>query len=61
MLEMNTEFVEVKDIVSRYETLKATNAELIKRAREAQEETELNKQEFSVFSEVLDCFTVGRE
>lgn len=52
MLELNEEYVEVKDIVARYDTLRATNAELIKRAQQAQEQTEENKQEFAAFLEL---------
>ncbi|KAJ3138758.1 Cilia- and flagella-associated protein 73 [Physocladia obscura] len=42
-LETTEEFGEVKDIISRFDTLAATNQELIDRAREAQEKTERNR------------------
>ncbi|KAJ3199347.1 Cilia- and flagella-associated protein 73 [Dinochytrium kinnereticum] len=46
VLETVEEFGEVKDIISRYDTLSATNAELIDRAREAQERTERDRLAF---------------
>ncbi|KAI9329736.1 hypothetical protein BDR26DRAFT_909372 [Obelidium mucronatum] len=43
VLETTEEFGEVKDIISRFDTLAATNQELIDRAREAQERTERDR------------------
>ncbi|KAJ3262259.1 Cilia- and flagella-associated protein 73 [Boothiomyces macroporosus] len=53
LLEGNNEFVEVKDIISRYDTLSETNHELIERARAAQEKTEQDRLAFIAASEVL--------
>ncbi|KAJ3115343.1 Cilia- and flagella-associated protein 73 [Phlyctochytrium bullatum] len=46
VLESVEEFGEVKDIIARFDTLSATNAELIERAREAQEKTERDRLAF---------------
>ncbi|KAJ3048948.1 Cilia- and flagella-associated protein 73 [Rhizophlyctis rosea] len=43
VLESVEEFGEVKDIIARFDTLAATNAELMERAREAQEKTERDR------------------
>ncbi|KAJ3242025.1 Cilia- and flagella-associated protein 73 [Chytriomyces hyalinus] len=43
VLESVEEFGEVKDIISRFDTLAATNQELIDRAREAQDRTEKDR------------------
>ncbi|KAI8801735.1 hypothetical protein BJ742DRAFT_749399 [Cladochytrium replicatum] len=51
VLETTDEFGEVKDILSRYDTLSATNAELIERARNAQERTERDRLIFMHSSE----------
>ncbi|KAL2912077.1 hypothetical protein HK105_208429 [Polyrhizophydium stewartii] len=51
VLESGDEFAEIKDIISRYDTLSATNAELIERARNAQERTEKDRQAFLASSE----------
>ncbi|XJO77382.1 hypothetical protein BDV3_001970 [Batrachochytrium dendrobatidis] len=51
VLENGDEFAEIKDIISRFDTLSATNTELIDRARAAQEKTEKDRQDFLAFSE----------
>eukprot|EP00842_Homolaphlyctis_polyrhiza_P004954 jgi/Hompol1/545/HPOL_004240-RA len=51
VLESGDEFAEIKDIISRFDTLSATNAELIERARNAQERTERDRQAFLASSE----------
>ncbi|KAJ3414084.1 Cilia- and flagella-associated protein 73 [Chytridiales sp. JEL 0842] len=43
VLESVEDFGEVKDILSRYDTLAATNQELLERAREAQEKSERDR------------------
>jgi hypothetical protein len=40
VLEQNGDFAEIKDVISRYDTLAATNSELMERSRVAQEKTE---------------------
>ncbi|KAJ3304228.1 Cilia- and flagella-associated protein 73 [Kappamyces sp. JEL0829] len=60
LLENNSEYVEVKDIISRFDTLAATNAELLERSRQAQEKTESDRQAFTISSEeknnmILNC------
>ena len=52
LLENNSEYVEVKDIISRFDTLAATNAELLDRSRIAQEKTESDRQSFAITLEV---------
>jgi hypothetical protein len=49
---LENEFVEVKDIIARHDTLAATNAELLERSRKAQERTEADRQAFAISSEV---------
>ncbi|KAJ3191374.1 Cilia- and flagella-associated protein 73 [Irineochytrium annulatum] len=51
VLESVEEFGEVKDIIARYDTLSATNAELLERAREAQERTEKDRLSFVTSTE----------
>ncbi|KAJ1525593.1 Cilia- and flagella-associated protein 73 [Nowakowskiella sp. JEL0078] len=51
VLENTDEFGETKDILSRYDTLAATNLELIDRAREAQERTERDRIAFMISTE----------
>lgn len=51
VLENADEFAEIKDIISRYDTLSATNGELIVRARNAQDLTEKERQAFLASSE----------
>ncbi|KNC98287.1 uncharacterized protein SPPG_09394 [Spizellomyces punctatus DAOM BR117] len=46
VLENVEEFGEVKDIIGRFDTLAATNAELLDRAREAQDRTEKDRMAF---------------
>ena len=53
LIEGSNEFVEVKDIISRFDTLSATNQELIDRARSAQEKTENDRIQFLATTEVL--------
>jgi hypothetical protein len=57
ILESTTEYLEIRDILSRYDTLAATNAELIDRARIAQEKTEADRMAFLVATEVSLCNT----
>lgn len=45
----------MKDILSRYDTLAATNAELLERSREAQERAEKDRLEFTANTEVNNC------
>ena len=52
VLESVEEFGEVKDIIARFDTLAATNAELMERAREAQEKTERDRAVFLHETEV---------
>ncbi|KAI9203153.1 uncharacterized protein BJ171DRAFT_425735 [Polychytrium aggregatum] len=51
VLENTDDFGEVKDILARFDTLCATNGELIDRAREAQERTERDRLQFSLSTE----------
>ncbi|KAJ3125373.1 Cilia- and flagella-associated protein 73 [Nowakowskiella sp. JEL0407] len=51
VLESTDEFGETKDILSRYDTLAATNIELIERARDAQERTERDRIAFTQSTE----------
>ncbi|KAI9095857.1 hypothetical protein DFS34DRAFT_581995 [Phlyctochytrium arcticum] len=46
VLENVEEFGEVKDIIGRFDTLAATNAELLERAREASDRTEHDRMSF---------------
>ncbi|KAJ3107718.1 Cilia- and flagella-associated protein 73 [Phlyctochytrium planicorne] len=46
VLETVEEFGEVKDIIARFDTLAATNSELIERAKEAQDKTERDRLAF---------------
>lgn len=60
LLENNSEYVEVKDIISRFDTLSATNSELLDRSRSAQERTEQDRQSFAITLEeknnmILNC------
>ncbi|TPX70847.1 hypothetical protein SpCBS45565_g01435 [Spizellomyces sp. 'palustris'] len=52
VLENVEEFGEVKDIIGRFDTLAATNAELLDRAREAQDKTEKDRMAFLHSTEV---------
>lgn len=52
VLEHGEEFSEIKDLITRYDTLAATNAELVERALMAQEKTEEFRQHFANSSEV---------
>lgn len=52
VLETVGEFGEIKDLISRYDTLSATNGELIERARTAQEKTESSRLVYVQSSEV---------
>lgn len=47
VLEKSEEFGELKDIISRFDTLSATNHELLVRSREAQDLTERSRLEFA--------------
>ncbi|KAI8901657.1 hypothetical protein BC833DRAFT_576763 [Globomyces pollinis-pini] len=51
LLENSDEFDEVKDITLRYDTLAATNAELLERSRSVQEKTENDHKAFLANSE----------
>jgi predicted RNase H-like nuclease (RuvC/YqgF family) len=51
VLESVEDFGEVKDIISRFDTLAATNQELLDRAREAQEKTEKDRIHFLTTTE----------
>jgi ribosomal protein RSM22 (predicted rRNA methylase) len=53
LLEGSTEYAEVKDIISRYDTLSAANQELLDRARAAQEKTESDRVAFAIATEVF--------
>jgi hypothetical protein len=55
IIEKNSEYQEMKDILSRYDTLAATNAELLERSREAQERAEKDRLEFTANTEVNNC------
>lgn len=52
VLEGGSEFAEIRDIISRYDTLAATNAELVERARTAQEKTEMARIKYLASTEV---------
>jgi uncharacterized membrane-anchored protein YhcB (DUF1043 family) len=52
VLEHGEEFSEIKDLITRHDTLAATNAELVERALMAQEKTEELRQHFATSSEV---------
>lgn len=52
LLESPSDFVEVKDIIARYDTLAATNGELIERARQAQDKMEQDRLAFLAAQEV---------
>ncbi|KAI8919546.1 hypothetical protein BC831DRAFT_481471 [Entophlyctis helioformis] len=60
VLESGDEFAEIKDIISRYDTLSATNGELIERARNAQEKTEKDRQAFLASSEEKNNVILNR-
>ncbi|KXS11341.1 hypothetical protein M427DRAFT_115025 [Gonapodya prolifera JEL478] len=47
ILETTDEFGEIKDVIARFDTLAATNAELVERARVAQEKNEAVRGEFA--------------
>jgi hypothetical protein len=47
------EFGEIKDIIARFDTLAATNNELIERSRLAQERTESDRMAFTKSVEVI--------
>lgn len=49
----NSQFIEIKDILTRYDTLAASNAELLSRSTASQDSIEKCKQELSESSEVL--------
>ncbi|KAJ3342484.1 Cilia- and flagella-associated protein 73 [Gonapodya sp. JEL0774] len=51
ILETTDEFGEIKDIIARYDTLSATNLELLERARMAQERNEKLRLEFAKATE----------
>ncbi len=51
-LSNGEEFGEVKDIIARYDTLSATNQELIERAHDAQDKTEEERLAFTKAIEV---------
>ena len=53
VLELVEEFGEVKDIIARFDTLSATNSELLERSRIAQEKTEASRAQFMKSSEVI--------
>jgi hypothetical protein len=53
VLEYCEDFSEIKDLISRYDTLSATNAELVERSKLAQEKTEEFRLHFVTSSEVL--------
>jgi seryl-tRNA synthetase len=50
LLETNQEYIEVKDIIARYDTLRTTNTELIARSQKAQDQIEKTKQDFAIKS-----------
>lgn len=50
-MESAGDFGEVKDLIARYATLSATNAELLERARDAQERTERDRNSFLLSTE----------
>ena len=52
------EFGEVKDIIARFDTLAATNHELIERSRLAQEKTEQDRLSFNKSVEVRFLFCI---
>lgn len=49
-METNQEYIEVKDIISRFDTLKTTNTELLTRSLYAQDQIEKHKQAFTISS-----------
>ncbi|KAJ3316424.1 Cilia- and flagella-associated protein 73 [Blyttiomyces sp. JEL0837] len=51
VLESAEEFGEIKDIILRFDTLSATNQELIERARKVQEKTETDRMSFITSTE----------
>lgn len=51
VIESVGDFGEVKDLISRYDTLSATNQELVERARQAQEQTEKDRVAFLLSTE----------
>ncbi|KAJ3221289.1 Cilia- and flagella-associated protein 73 [Clydaea vesicula] len=60
VIETVGEYGEVKDLIARYDTLAATNSELVERARNAQEKTERDRLNFIQSSEeknntILNC------
>lgn len=52
VLENGDDFSEIKDLISRHDTLAATNAELVERLKTAQEKTEEFRTHFISSSEV---------
>jgi hypothetical protein len=52
ILENVADFGEVKDIISRFDTLAATNQELLDRSKKAQEKTEKDRSEYLARTEV---------
>ena len=52
ILENVQDFGEVKDIISRFDTLSATNQELLDRSKKAQEKTEKDRAEYLARTEV---------
>ncbi|KAL7750593.1 hypothetical protein RI367_003935 [Sorochytrium milnesiophthora] len=60
VLETSDGFSEVKDLLARYDTLSATNAELLERSRIVQEKNEADRVAFVALqeeknNEILDC------
>jgi predicted RNase H-like nuclease (RuvC/YqgF family) len=51
VVESGGDFGEVKDLIARYDTLSATNTELLDRARDAQERTEKDRNSFLLSTE----------
>lgn len=60
LLEQSQEFTEVKDIIARYDTLSATNTELISRSQAGQEKMEQDRLAFLAAQEV-PCFEITQE
>ncbi|KAH6559861.1 hypothetical protein BASA60_000426 [Batrachochytrium salamandrivorans] len=60
VLASGNDFSEIKDIISRFDTLSATYVELVERARTAQERTEKDRQAFLSSSEEKNNVILGR-